>query len=56
MTKEEAEKLIKDYAGDDNFVIERLEADSETGETRAIIKFTDKEEAENFEFLNSQTK
>lgn len=52
MTKEDAEKLIKDYARDDNFVIEGLEAVSETGEMRVIIK----EEAENFEFLNSQTK
>ena len=47
LTPEGVERLIKEYT-DDNFVIEKFVTDGESGEIRAIIKFTDKEEAENF--------
>ena len=45
--KEEIREIIKTYT-DEEFVIEKIEIDPETGETRVIIKFSDPETANEF--------
>ena len=48
MTKEEVKEIIKNITQDENFYIERIETDKDTGETIAIIRFTDAEKAKDF--------
>ena len=48
MTEEEVKEIIKSITQDENFYIERIEADEDTGETTVIIWFTDAEKAKDF--------
>ena len=48
MTEEEVKEIIKNITQDENVYIERIETDKDTGETIAIIRFTDAEKAKNF--------
>lgn len=50
LSKDEIKTIIKEIIDDDtvDFVIEKFDIDEETGETKIIIKFNDKEKAENF--------
>ena len=48
MTEEEVKEIIKNITQDENFYIERIETDKDTGETTVIIRFTDAEKAKDF--------
>ena len=47
MTEEELKEIIKKYT-DEEFTIERIETDKDTGETRITIRFKDKDATVNF--------
>ena len=47
LTEEEIREIIKEYTQEE-FTIVKIETDEETGETKVIIKFVDKETADNF--------
>ena len=48
MTEDEVKEIIKSITQDENFYIERIETDKDTGETIAIIRFTNAEKAKDF--------
>lgn len=48
LTREEIEAALKDYTDGEKFTIERIEADKDTGRTTVIVRFVDKQAAENF--------
>ena len=48
MTEEEVKEIIKSITQDENFYIERIETDKDTGETTVIIRFKDAEKAKDF--------
>ena len=48
MTQEEVKEIIKNITQDENFYIEKIETDEDTGETIAIIRFKGAEKAKDF--------
>ena len=48
MTEEEVKEIIKNITQGENVYIERIETDKDTGETIAVIRFTDAEKAKDF--------
>ena len=48
MTEEEVKEIVKNITQNENFYIERIETDKDTGETKVIIRFKDAEKAKDF--------